>query len=149
VRQLRRDFGLQLVSVLVAAAALLAGGCGGESASDKAASQVCDAKADIQKQIDGLRSADTSGILVGKVQTALRAIQADLASIAGAIPDLADDRRQQAAAATAAFKQGLSDAAGALVSGVSMDADDVGGQVSAALAKLGGSFKAAFSQVSC
>jgi hypothetical protein len=132
-----------------AAAALLAGGCGGQSASDKAASQVCDAKADIQKQIDGLRTAGTSGILVGKVQTALRAIQSDLSSIATAIPDLADDRRQQVQTANATFKQALSEAAGTLVSGLSMDADDAGGQVTAALSQLASSYTTAFAPVAC
>jgi hypothetical protein len=148
VRQLRRNVRLQL-AIPVAVAALLAGGCGGQSASDKAASQVCDATSDIQKQVDTLRGIDQSSVAVGTVQGALRGIQADLSSIAQALPNLAGDRRQQVQAANAEFKQALSDTVAGLASGLSMDLDDGAGRVSGAVAKLAESYKASFARVAC
>ena len=43
------------IAVLLLVAGLAVAACGGESKSDKASSKVCDARADIKKQVDELR----------------------------------------------------------------------------------------------
>jgi hypothetical protein len=130
------------------AAVLLATGCGGgQSASDKANSQVCDAKADISKQIDTLKSMTASTFTVSGVQNALKAIQADLSSIASAQGQLSPDRKQQVQSANATFSQSLTTALTSLAT--SLSAQDAATQVQAALATLASSYEQAFSAVSC
>jgi uncharacterized protein YjbJ (UPF0337 family) len=87
---------------LAVVAALAIGACG-ESKEDKAKKAVCDARADISKQVDQLKSLTISTATTDDVQQSVRAINSDLSKIKDAQGDLSDDRRQQVEAATKTF----------------------------------------------
>ncbi len=70
--------------------------CGSsQSASDKAKSQVCDAKSNIQTQINDLKSLTVGTATISGVKTNLTAIQNDLKTIQSAIPNLSGDTKPQ------------------------------------------------------
>jgi uncharacterized protein YjbJ (UPF0337 family) len=87
---------------LAVVAALAIGACG-ESKEDKAKKAVCDARADISKQVNQLKSLTISTATTDDVQQSVRAINSDLSKIKDAQGDLSDDRRQQVEAATKTF----------------------------------------------
>ena len=95
-----------MILVLVAAALALAA-CG-ESTQDKAQTQVCDARADIQKQVSDLSSLTLATASVDGVQSKLKAIRSSLQKIADAQGDLNAERKQQVQAANQAFRTQLS-----------------------------------------
>src|SRR5512133_3084319 len=82
-----------LVSAL--AAALLSLVACGESAQDKAKKQVCNARADIQKQLNELKSLTPSTATTSAVKDNLNAVQADLKKIADAQGDLNAERKKE------------------------------------------------------
>ncbi len=89
-----------LVSLVATAVALA--GCG-ESESDKAQTRVCDARADISKQIDELKGLTVATATVDGVRKNVDAIQDDLKTIAAAATDLSDSRRKDVKAAADTF----------------------------------------------
>jgi membrane-bound lytic murein transglycosylase B len=108
---------LLLIALLLAATAVAA--CG-ESASDKAQKQVCDARADISKQVDELKALTVTTATVSGVRENVSAIQADLKKIAGARDTLRDDRRAEVKAATDQFVSSVTSVAKGLTSDVSL-----------------------------
>ena len=56
----------------------------GDSKADEAMAQVCDSRADIAKQVDGLKSLTISTATTDKVTSSLSAIRQDLTDIANA-----------------------------------------------------------------
>ena len=68
-----------MILVLVAAALALAA-CG-ESTQDKAQSQVCDARADIGKQVDDLKALTPATFTTDAVTKSLDAIRSDLSKM--------------------------------------------------------------------
>jgi hypothetical protein len=136
------------VLIAVTAVMLVASACGGgPSASDKAKSQVCSAKSDIQKQITTLKAMTPSTFTVSGIQNALKAIEGDLSTIAQAQGQLSSDRKQQVQAANTAFKQALSQTVSDLAT--SLSAQNAASHVQTALGKLASSYESAFSAVSC
>ena len=81
-----------LSAVLLASLALAA--CGGDSKAEAAKSTVCNARADISKQVDQLKGMTASTFTTGAASKSLSAIRSRLGDIKGAQGDLADDRRQ-------------------------------------------------------
>ena len=79
---------------VLAAAGLALAACG-QSAEDNAQAQVCDARADIQKQVDELRGLTITTASVDGVKSNLNAIKADLGKIKDAQGRLSDDRRPE------------------------------------------------------
>jgi hypothetical protein len=90
----------------LAIAAALVTGCG-QSAADKAANDVCNARADVQHQVSSLKTAGS----VNEVKTSLGAIKDDFTKIANAQPKLSDQRKKGVQAANDAFKAQLQDVA--------------------------------------
>jgi hypothetical protein len=133
-----------LVLVLVAALAL--GACG-ESKQDKAKTTVCDARADIGKQVDKLKSLTITTATTDDVQNSLKAINSDLSKIKDAQGDLSDARRQQVQDANKAFTSQLSDIAGSL--GKSTSLSDAKAQLTSALQQLATAYKQSFARVDC
>src|SRR3954454_8415463 len=80
------------------------GACGGDSKSDKAMANVCAARADIQKQVDGLKGLTVTTATTSQVTDGLQAIRDDLATIRSSREDLSDDRRKDVQAANDEFK---------------------------------------------
>ena len=89
-------------SALAVTLALALGACG-ESSEEKAQNSVCDAKTDIGKQVDELKTLTPATVTADGVKQNLNAIKADLKKISDAQPDLSSDRRSEAETATKAF----------------------------------------------
>jgi Tfp pilus assembly protein PilP len=89
--------------LLLALLAALALGACGESKQDKAKSTVCDARANISKEVDQLKGLTASTVTIDGVQKSLKAITSDLSKIKDAQGDLSGDRRQQVQDATKTF----------------------------------------------
>src|SRR5665809_125167 len=84
-----------LSALLAVGAVSLAVTACGESEQEKAQSEVCDGRADIQQQIGDLKNLTLSTASVGKVQDGLNSIGDDLQNIKDAQGDLDGDRKQQ------------------------------------------------------
>ena len=87
---------------LLVAAGLALASCG-ESDEEKALNQVCDARADIQKQVNELSSLTLSTATVDGIKGNLSAIENDLKEIKDAEGNLNDQRKQEVQAANQAF----------------------------------------------
>jgi hypothetical protein len=133
--------------LLVALLAAFALGACGESKQDKAKSTVCDARADISKQVDQLKGLTISTVTVDGVQNSLKAINSDLSKIKDAQGDLSDSRRQQVQDATKTFTSQLQSIAGSI--GKSTSLADAKAQLTSALKQLGDAYKQSFARVDC
>jgi hypothetical protein len=109
----RLGLGLLVASLLVAATAV---GCG-ESDADKAQTQVCDARADLNKQVDKLASLTPTTATVDAVSGALEAIKNDLKQISDA---QGDERKQDVHSANQKFSAQLESVASDLGSNLSL-----------------------------
>ena len=118
----------------LAIAAALVAGCG-QSAADKAANDVCNARTDIQKQVSSLKTAGS----VDEVKTSLGAIKDDFTKIANAQPKLSDERKKDVQAANEAFKAQLHDVATQVAS--SRSTDGAKDQLRNAVTQLGESYQ--------
>ena len=139
-----RPYIASLLLVLIAALAL--GACG-ESKEDKAKSTVCDARADIGKQVDKLKGLTITTASASAAQESLKAINSDLSKITDAQGDLSDDRRQQVETANKAFTSQLQSIAASLGSSTSLS--DAKSQLSSALRQLATAYKTSFARVDC
>ena len=137
--------------VLAAAGALALGGCGGGSSSssnqDDAKAQVCDARADISKQVDTLKGLTISTATVDQVQKSLQAIMDDLSQIAKAQGDLAGDRKDEVQQANKAFANQVQDIVANL--GKSLSLSNAGTQLQSGLQQLAGAYEDTFAKVDC
>ncbi len=130
---------------LILALALAA--CGGQSKQDKAQSTVCSARADIQKQVDALKSTTLTSASIDGVKANLTAIKKDVQQIADAQGDLSPDRKQQVQTANDAFKAQVSGVAQSVVTG----ALSGGGvdQIKSAVQGLASSYQSALAPIKC
>ena len=132
--------------LLIALLGVALGACG-ESKEDKAKSAVCDARADISKQVDQLKGLTVSTVTVDGVQKSLKAINSDLSKIKDAQGDLDGDRRQQVEDATKTFTSELQSIAGSV--GKSTSLSEAKAQLTSALQQLGDAYKQSFAKVDC
>jgi hypothetical protein len=92
------------VAALLVVAAVAIAACGdSESDQERAQNQVCDARADIEKQISELRGLNLDTATVGGIKQRLDTIKEDLVKMKDAQPDLDDQRKQQVESANKAF----------------------------------------------
>ena len=126
--------------------ALALGACG-ESSEEKAQNTVCDARDDIGKQVDDLKSLTPATVTTDAVTQNLDAIKTDLKDISDAGSDLSSDRRSEAEAATKEFTSSVEETAGQL--GSSLSAADAKAQVVTALNQLAASYQKAFAPLNC
>jgi hypothetical protein len=137
-----------LIAALCAAGVLAVGACGDdEPAQEKAQNQVCDARDDIQHQIDELGSLTPSAATLDPIKQNLRAIADDLAKIRDARSDLSDQRRKEVESATATFTSGLRAAVEDLGSPRSRGDDRT--QTEIASAELRDSYRKALEPIDC
>jgi hypothetical protein len=136
-----------IVFALIAVLAAFGLGACGESKQDKAKSTVCDARADISKQVDQLKGLTVSTVTVDGVQKSLKAINSDLSKIKDAQGNLSDDRRQQVQEATKAFTSQVKSIAGSV--GKSTSLSEAKAQLTSALQQLGDAYKQSFAKVDC
>jgi hypothetical protein len=136
-----------IVFALIAVLAAVGLGACGESKQDKATSTVCDARADISKQVDKLKGLTVSTVTVDGVQNSLKAISSDLSKIKDAQGNLSDDRRKQVQDATKTFTSQLQSIAGSV--GKSTSLSEAKTQLTSALQQLGDAYKQSFAKVDC
>jgi uncharacterized protein YjbJ (UPF0337 family) len=132
--------------VLLAAAALAVAACG-ESKEDKAKSQVCDARADIQKQVDTLSGMTLATATVDGIQSSLKAIQSDLGKIKDAQGDLNGDRKQQVQQANEQFTSQLNSIVQSV--GTNRSLSEAGPKLKDAATQLSSSYKQTLAKVDC
>jgi hypothetical protein len=133
-------------AIAVVILALALGACG-ESDEEKAQNTVCDAKADIGKQVEELKSLTPATVTTDAVTQNLDAIKNDLKDISDAQSDLSSDRRSEAEAANKEFTSSVQGIASQL--GSSLSASDAKAGIAGALQQLEASYQEAFAQVNC
>jgi hypothetical protein len=133
--------------LLIALLATLGLSACGQSKQDKAKTTVCDARADISKQVDKLKGLTVSTVTVDGVQSSLKAIQSDLSKIKDAQGDLSGDRRTQVQDATKTFTSQVQSIAGSV--GKSTSLSEAKAQLTGALQQLGDAYKQSFAKVDC
>jgi hypothetical protein len=135
------------IPLLLLLCGLVAVSACGDSAEEKAQTQVCDARADIGKQVDDLKALTPATFTTDAVTTSLDAIRADLSKMDDAKGDLSDDRRQEVDAANQAFTAQVTNVVKDI--GTSVSASDAKTQVTQALQQLGSAYEQAFSRIDC
>ncbi len=133
-----------VLALLLSAVAFAA--CG-ESAEEKAKAQVCDARADISKQIATLTSLTISTTAIDEAKAGVKAIGNDLTKIKDAQSDLAPARKEQVESATQTFQKQLSSTISAITSGLSLSNAEK--QLKSALSQLADSYKQTLAPINC
>ena len=129
------------------AAVLALAACGGTSKEDKAKTSVCNARADISKQINHLKSLTPTTATIEDVQSSLTAIGSDLSKIKDAQGDLSGDRKQQVQNATKTFESQVKDITSKAVQSLSLS--DAKEQLTAALQQLSTAFQQTLQPIDC
>ena len=129
--------------LLVAASAV---GCG-ESDEEKAQNDVCDARDDIQKQVNELSNLTVSTATADGVQKNLNAIQDDLNKITDAQGNLNDERKQEVESANKQFTSQLDSVANGLTSNLSLSGAEQ--KLKSAAQQLSSSYKQTFATIDC
>ena len=122
------------------------GACG-ESDEEKAQNTVCEARDDIGKQVDDLKSLTPATVTADAVTQNLEAIDNDINSMSDAQSDLSSDRRSDVEAANKAFESSVEGIVSQL--GSSLSAADAKAQVVTALDQLAASYQKAFAPLNC
>lgn len=94
---------IPILAVAVIAVVVVLIATGGQSKSDKAMADVCDARDGIAQQVDTLKGLTPSTVTADKVKGSLQAIGSDLSKIASARADLSDANSEQVKSANQAF----------------------------------------------
>ena len=121
-------------------------GCG-ESDEEKAQTQVCDARADMQKQVDELAGLTPATATADGVEGNLNAIEDDLNQIKDARGDLSEERKQEVDSATQEFSSELESIASGLTSDLSVSGAEA--KLQAAGKQLASSYQQTFAQIDC
>ena len=135
------------MTLTLAVGALVLAACGGSSQADKAKAQVCDARADIAKQVDHLKGLQLSTVTVDGVSSSLKAIRADLGKITDAQGDLNAERKQQVQAANQQFQAQVKSITQNVVKSLSLK--DAGTQLTQATTQLANSYRQTLAKVDC
>jgi Tfp pilus assembly protein PilP len=134
-----------LLGTLLVALAVLTG-CG-QSASDKAKSQVCSARDDIGKQVKTLQGLTLSTATSSKITDSLSAIQKDLNTIKDNSGKLADQFKSDVKTANEQFTNSVKETASNL--GKSVSAADAKTQFQTAMTQLVSSYQSSFGKLKC
>ena len=137
----------ELVLLLLLASTAVGLTACGESSQDKAKSQVCDARADISKNVNELKGLTLSSATVDGVKKNVQAIQDDLGKIKDAQSNLNGARKQQVQAANEAFTQQVKTIASSV--GSSLSLSDAGTQLKTAASQLAASYQQTLGKVDC
>jgi len=132
--------------VLLLLVAVVAAGCG-ESDEEKAENEVCNARDDIQTQIDDLSNLTLSTATADGIEESLSAMQDDLQEIADAQGDLNEERKQQVESANKQFTSQLDSIASGLTSNLSLSGAEQ--KLKDATQQLASTYKETFATVDC
>lgn len=135
------------VAALALVAAVALGACGGESDEEKAQKQVCDARADIRKQVDELMGLTAATVSVDGIRSNLSAIRSGLRQMADAQGALSDERRNEVEAATKHFRSSVNAIAADVVS--SGSSGDAQAQLRSAAQELRTAYADSLGAVDC
>ena len=136
--------GLLVAGLLLITAAAV--GCG-ESDEEKAQTEVCDARADMQKQVDELAGLTPATATADGVEGNLNAIEDDLKQIKDARSDLSEERKQEVDSATQEFSSELESIASGLTSDLSLGGAEA--KLQTAGKQLASSYQQTFAQIDC
>src|SRR3954447_10786993 len=134
------------IALAVAALALTLTACG-ESKQDKAKSQVCDARADIQKQVNTLQSLTPATVTADGVKNSLNSISDSLEKIADAQSDLNAERKQQVQSANDQFVSEFKSVTSEV--GQNLSIANARTKLRAAAQQLAAAYKSTFAKVDC
>ena len=134
-----------LIAALLAA--FVVAGCGGNSKEDQAKTDVCNARADISKQVDTLKGLTISTATLSQVQDSLKAIGDDLTKIKNARGNLSSDRRKQVDDANKNFESQVRSTFSDL--GKSTTVTDAKSQLQQAFQSLANSYQQTFAKIDC
>src|SRR5205814_9382264 len=126
-----------IVGVLLAVV-LVSAGCG-KSKEDKAMSDICSARDDINKQVDKLKGLTVTTATKSDVTDSLKLIRGDLSKIAGAAGDLSEQRRKEVQDANQAFTSAATATLREL--GTTLSIDNARAQLKAAFDQLAKSYR--------
>jgi hypothetical protein len=131
---------------LLLAAVVVSAGCG-ESKEDKALSDICSARDDINEQVDKLKGLTITTGTTSEVKDSLRQIQDDLSKIADATGDVSEERRKEIQDANETFTS----TAKATVRevGRTVSIEDAGKQLQVAFDQLAESYQSSLGQIDC
>jgi division protein CdvB (Snf7/Vps24/ESCRT-III family) len=135
--------GLLVAGLLLTAVAV---GCG-ESDEEKAQNQVCDARADLNQQVNELAALTPATATTDGVQENLDAIQNDLDEIKDAQGDLNEGRKQQVESANQEFSSQVQAVASEL--GTNLSASGAKAQLQRAATQLQTAYKQTFAKIDC
>ena len=137
---------IAIASLLLILVAGVLSACG-QSKADKARDQVCEARDNIAKQVEGLEEMTLTTATTEEVTSGLQAIQSDLKTIAGATGDLSAERKKDVEAANDEFKAKMSQISVDFASKLSIQ--DAAAQAKAALQQLADSYRSTFGRLDC
>ena len=135
------------LSALAVAILMFALGACGDSSDDKAQATVCDARADIGKQVDQLKSLTAATVTKDAVTQSLDTIKNDLDDMSSARADLSSERRSQAEAANKSFTSSVKEIKSELL--ISLSASDAKTALVTALQQLEATYQKTFEPVDC
>jgi uncharacterized protein YoxC len=119
----------------------------GDSKADQAMDQVCESRANIAEQVDGLKGLTLSSATTDDVTSSLEAIREDLSKIADARRDLADENRDEIQAANDAFVATVRETAATVAR--SLSAEDAVAQLQGAVQKLAATYQDTYGKIDC
>ena len=119
---------------------------GGESESDKAMAQVCDARDSISEQVDTLKGLQLSDVGSGKATDSLQAIQADLGKIAEARSQLASANREEIDQANQKFADSMRQTLTDITTSSAADTRD---KATGALRTLAATYRDTYGKIDC
>jgi hypothetical protein len=137
---------MRTLSGCIVVLAVVLAGCG-DSKEETAQSNVCDAKAGIQKQVNELRGLTASTVTLAGVKSSLQSIGDDLTKLKNAQADLSGDRKDEAEKAWQTFRTEVKSIRENLLT--SLSAEDAKQQLTSSFDDLAASFRTAFAPVDC
>jgi hypothetical protein len=136
-----------LAALAIALASVALAACGGNSKEDQAKTQVCDARADLSKQVDSLKGLTITTATASQVQDSLKAIGDDLTKIKNARNNLDDDRKSQVDEANKNFESQVKSTFSDLGSTTSLS--DARSQLTQAFDGLASTYQQTFAKIDC
>jgi len=137
---------LSRLALLLGVTAIALAACG-ESSAEKAKAEVCKARTEIHKQVEGLEALTLSPSSISTAQSSFQKIQAELEKIKKEAPKLEGTAKKQAEEATSTFKTEIGSIASSLTSNFNLATAET--QFKSALEQLVKSYKQTLEKVSC
>jgi Tfp pilus assembly protein PilP len=126
--------------------ALVFAACG-KSAEEEAKDDVCDARADIQKQVADLQSLTIGTTTTDQISSDLNAIKDDFSKISDAQDDLDEPRKQQVQKASETFRSQLDSLVSDL--GTSQSLEQSAQKLQTDIADLAAAYKQSLAPIDC